>query len=274
MATRHSASSEGDTDNAGLDHSDARKKHKTCRSSSNTYDDVCKRCLSVNWDEVTQPMDSPFFRNQEFYEPLFQVRETHDSLRLSSCRICRMISHIKPPSLDHGHCFLHVFSAAYYMKGPHSERPPRMEDSMLLGVYNRALLHRTFKDDCQKNGVIGVFRLGQHYNYGIRPMNGGSADLALMKKCLNHCRRNHGGQCVPRPMLTHGLRVIDCMAPDRSVIEAPQNCRYAALSYVWGSQSTSSMERPTSSYSQVVEDAISVANSMDIQYLWVDRHFT
>ncbi|KAI1413406.1 HET-domain-containing protein [Hypoxylon sp. FL1857] len=259
MIKRRSALSAGD--DIGLDSSDARKKQNVSPSPSSADDHVCQRCLSVNWDEVA--LDSGEGRY------IFEVKESHESLRSSTCRICRMISAIKPPSLDHCSCSLYAFSAAQYMVGRRAKQPSVMEDSRLLGVFDTFI---PFRDRCHEQGVIGVFRLGQSYDYGIRSTKRDSADFTLMKECLDRCRRIHGAKCTPGKTPIRGLRMIDCMAPDRGIVEAPQNCRYAALSYVWGSQSANSMKSSVAAYSQVVEDAISAALAMDIQYLWVDRH--
>ncbi|OTA55069.1 HET-domain-containing protein [Hypoxylon sp. EC38] len=262
MNEQHSTFLEEGTKEVGLNYNDLIEHGKIHPSSSGVYDDICKRCRSVKWDEVAQGL----------VNYLFDINDSHELLRSSTCRICRMISIIKPSSLDYTRCSLRAFSAAdYLMYSPKSDFARTLKDSRLLGIYDNDFnpLHDV---GCQKWGVLGVFGLGQHYDIGIRSVKTNSADLALMRKCLDHCRHNHGEHCVPQKTSIRGLRVIDCAAPDRGIIKAPQNCQYAALSYVWGSQLMNSTKSSTSAYSQVVDDAISAALSVGIRYLWVDRH--
>ena len=94
---------------------------------------------------------------------------------------------------------------------------------------------------------------------------------------------------------THQIprKVIDC--EQLCVVNAPQDCRYAALSYVWGAggQLTgSSKEQPAARnvgdsdnvlaarqecvidgkpVEAVVADAIVVTSGVGLRYLWVDR---
>ena len=70
----------------------------------------------------------------------------------------------------------------------------------------------------------------------------------LVRKWLTTCEHLHHGQCPPRKGIVKQeengeglkiLRVID--VTDGRVVEAPRDCRYVALSYVWG---TSSLRSP------------------------------
>lgn len=117
-------------------------------------------------------------------------------------------------------------------------------------------------------------------------------DLDLCHSWLTHCRNMHDETCntpswASRLQKPHGLtfRLIDvnnkCVAEKDS-----RTCDFAALSYVWGAREdiagllrleTSTMQKlftPGSidySVGNTIKDAIAVAMSLDIRYLWVDR---
>lgn len=97
---------------------------------------------------------------------------------------------------------------------------------------------------------------------------------------LQYCKNNHNLLCgrSKQSRVTTGLRLIDCT--DRTVITAAQNNNtYVALSYVWGSSSDiDSRVRYIDNrcllpqkLSSVISDAISVAQALGFQYLWVDK---
>jgi hypothetical protein len=63
-------------------------------------------------------------------------------------------------------------------------------------------------------------------------------DFGTVKGWLDFCATNHVETCTlsnPRPLL--GLKVIDC--EKGSIVEAAPDCDYLALSYVWGSSTSS-----------------------------------
>ncbi|KAK8093452.1 HET-domain-containing protein [Apiospora hydei] len=69
------------------------------------------------------------------------------------------------------------------------------------------------------------------------------------------------------------LRVIDCQLRTPEVVNAPNNCQYAALSYVWGSpQISATGGQSTEKFPRVVSDAILATTMLGMRYLWVDRH--
>ncbi|EHK20741.1 uncharacterized protein TRIVIDRAFT_49852 [Trichoderma virens Gv29-8] len=113
-------------------------------------------------------------------------------------------------------------------------------------------------------------------------------DLGLCSKWLRECEKRHLPHCqdpgreIEKSLLPEGFRLVDTV--DECIILAPQNCRYIALSYVWGQVATlrlgedsaNEFERPGSlarhmaDLSKTVQDAIHVVRSMGERYLWVD----
>ncbi|KAK3380526.1 hypothetical protein B0T24DRAFT_717900 [Lasiosphaeria ovina] len=89
----------------------------------------------------------------------------------------------------------------------------------------------------------------------------------------------HGEACDRRSEQVAGLMVIDCVG--RSVVRLPETAEYATLSYVWG-KAKPTAERDEMDMNPrtglparlraVVSDAIKVALSSGLAYLWVDRY--
>ena len=105
----------------------------------------------------------------------------------------------------------------------------------------------------------------------------------LLRSWYDLCIRNHPKKCAvditERP---NTLKVIDCET--KQIVEAPPDCSYIALSYVWGlGQSIATWpeqpcEKPESSIlsanriPSVIADAMTVTVELGWQYLWVDRY--
>lgn len=116
-----------------------------------------------------------------------------------------------------------------------------------------------------------------------------SIDLGLCSKWLRDCETRHLpycrdlGQEIEKLPLPQEFRLVDTI--DNCIIPAPQDCRYIALSYVWGRAATlklnednvETFERPGSLTQHIadvprtVQDAMRVVRSMGERYLWVDR---
>ncbi|PMD37884.1 HET-domain-containing protein, partial [Hyaloscypha variabilis F] len=74
-------------------------------------------------------------------------------------------------------------------------------------------------------------------------------------------------------------KVIDCKT--RAIVKAPPNCKYAALSYVWGTPEAGTVDQSignaqgifaTDVCPAVIRDSLLATLSLDLQYLWVDRY--
>ncbi|OCK97834.1 HET-domain-containing protein [Cenococcum geophilum 1.58] len=104
-------------------------------------------------------------------------------------------------------------------------------------------------------------------------------DYELIKSWVRFCTNCHVKTCrILDDSCTPPCRLIDCST--RKVVEAPKNCQYVAMSYVWGIK-----EKDARNYlvctetgllpkhlPTVIEDAMTVVRSLDLQYLWVDRY--
>jgi len=108
-----------------------------------------------------------------------------------------------------------------------------------------------------------------------------TCDFDLIRSWLERCNKSH-----PNPTLTANnakhLRVID--VEGMRVIEAPNNCRYVALSYVWGTDAVC-LEAKLDNYQDLeagaglrmedlprtIQDSIIAVKNLGERYLWVDR---
>lgn len=114
-------------------------------------------------------------------------------------------------------------------------------------------------------------------------------DLAVCREWLRDCESNHLEDCVSPGLgleviaqLPAEMRVIDVV--EGCIIPAPSNCRYVALSYVWGQVQTLSLRSETvknlenpgalwehrSTIPKTISDAIQVTQRLGERYLWID----
>lgn len=123
-------------------------------------------------------------------------------------------------------------------------------------------------------------------------------DAGLACKWLDYCKDNHQGLCLPRLSMLSGLCLIHCRS--RTVVAAPEDAEYVALSYCWGQPEPRrpwfqwwsgeiSTEFPVAEDNRnpahggihsclpldvptVISDAMLVTISLGFSYLWVDRY--
>ncbi|OCK87484.1 HET-domain-containing protein, partial [Cenococcum geophilum 1.58] len=95
-------------------------------------------------------------------------------------------------------------------------------------------------------------------------------NLPLIQSWFHRCQRIHGRSCEESGNAATNLpwfRVIDVHT--RNVIVAPADCRYVALSYVWGGMEQEYLPLPKR-LARTISDAFSVVKSLGERYLWVD----
>jgi len=112
-------------------------------------------------------------------------------------------------------------------------------------------------------------------------------DVRLLRKWVKLCESKHRGKCLSavgwsdNERLPNSLRVVDVIK--MALVRAPPNCRYVALSYVWGgcgkeywtsNANLTSRSKPAgldvSIIPETILDAIRLVQRMGEQYLWVD----
>jgi hypothetical protein len=117
---------------------------------------------------------------------------------------------------------------------------------------------------------LGV--LYQHQPRGLDDFNmrliiPDACEFQFIIQCINICQKKHINTCGQRGLEPVDLKVIDC--DTRTVVNAPLDCRWVALSYVWGPPP---YDETLQSPPQVIEDSIEVCELLGYRYLWVDRY--
>ncbi|KAI9925169.1 hypothetical protein ASPWEDRAFT_45893 [Aspergillus wentii DTO 134E9] len=96
------------------------------------------------------------------------------------------------------------------------------------------------------------------------------ANFSMMRNWLHRCESTHASNC--QPVWSEELsstRMVDVHT--RTVVPYPPDCRYIALSYVWGGVEAPGIEKlENHQLPQTIEDAIKVTLEMGIRFLWVD----
>ncbi|KAJ5738205.1 HET-domain-containing protein [Penicillium malachiteum] len=128
----------------------------------------------------------------------------------------------------------------------------------------------------------------RYLSYG-RLLDKNWIDLSIIKQWLAHCEQEHGNHCkehdwgivMQRPQF---LRVIDVDALCLVQPQDPMNCRFLALSYVWGGANTIKLtyrNQAAMMWSQglrelfddlprTIVDAMEIVKALGEKYLWVD----
>jgi hypothetical protein len=107
-----------------------------------------------------------------------------------------------------------------------------------------------------------------------RQINPAYVKHGLMESWLAHCQTHHRETCgkVQRIEIP-GFKVIDC--DTERVVPAPIGCKYASLSYLWGSACLENPENDQkfiASAPPVITDSMTVTRLLGFRYLWVDRY--
>lgn len=119
------------------------------------------------------------------------------------------------------------------------------------------------------------WRSGADRRSSLKETPNANVDFAEIKEWLQVCEASHGGLCARERIANlSGLRLINCMT--RTISNAPKECKYVALSYLWGKPATkttsSTPDYLPSPAPQVIEDALVVTMELGFLYLWVDRY--
>ncbi|KAK9772029.1 putative HET-domain-containing protein [Seiridium cardinale] len=131
--------------------------------------------------------------------------------------------------------------------------------------------------DVRLNGMISWCYTDGRGNQGRgRVLDHRQADVASIRNWLGYCEKHHR-QCRiqgTRGAVDH-FQLIDCTTD--SIVVAPIESEYVALSYVWGRGQPSGTDvlgrkLLVDRLPKTVSDAILATRQLGIQYLWVDRY--
>ena len=156
---------------------------------------------------------------------------------------------------------------------------------------------------CQSWTVRGLSPLGSHICFSenedthlVRAKGAleGWIDISLCKRWLSECEKQHCSECSPIPFNTELLRQNDAKSvvmrlvdvEAMCIVEAPQSCRYLALSYVWGNpkdgrlvlnlSNKHTLTKPHALRTHwhmiptTISSAMKLVKDLGERYLWVD----
>lgn len=256
--------------------------------------ELCERCLGIDLKEIfsREIVKSSFVMN------LGSVA----ALQKSRCQMCRIFASCVPSDLapemnllqseqvllKSGMCHLRVFSASWAFTG-FSKRERLGEElqqtnllAVVPGEYSAKeptyFVVSRMRSTLTETGYLALeSSINAQSICGVRALNPLVFDFAHAREWISYCGENHRTRCSRKtfPELRR-FHVFDCRI--RKVVDAPEGCRYVALSYVWGkADSSCSPQTPTmAEYSQghlekVIEDSVTVTQGLGLHYLWVDR---
>ncbi|OTA60820.1 HET-domain-containing protein [Hypoxylon sp. EC38] len=91
----------------------------------------------------------------------------------------------------------------------------------------------------------------------------------IVRGWMTKCEREHSTSC----RVEWSDELLLCSMIDvssRRIVKCPPQCRYVALSYVWGGISPQPGALERGELPQTIEDAIAVTKDLGLKYLWVD----
>jgi hypothetical protein len=211
---------------------------------------LCSRCRSVRWYNLA-------FLRTRVPHMVYKLRGSPLKLRAASCNICRFLGKIGSGRV----------SLAGLQDGT-----LEFEMSLRHSFGGSAKVLCVSINGRPEQSLITLHSTTDQNNWSPRPIDPEDIDYNALKTMVAKCCNDHAGTCRPKPGLQlSGFRVIKCAS--RQVVLAPTNCKYAALSYVWGQ----SPQNPNAGLTKLrfpvtVEDSCRVAKRLGFEYLWVDRY--
>ncbi|KAJ7537170.1 hypothetical protein O6H91_12G101300 [Diphasiastrum complanatum] len=166
-----------------------------------------------------------------------------------------------------------------FMKNVRARGGIAVELSIWTQTTQELILETTFRLLAEDAQSIGLHPL----DHGLL-VNSSQADPELFRTWFSACERDHGAECSSRDWAVQSsdLKVIDVHC--QRIMKAPANCRYVALSYVWGQarmlQATKSnsaelekdggLSMHHQELPQTIKDAMLLVPKLGERYLWVD----
>lgn len=232
---------------------------------------LCGLCQAIDFDGV--------FRRQ-IGESFVRYLGSLEELEASECPLCRIFASMAPRDLsalkaevEDGQYRLETFHPDDMLPRSRS-RQLKWKTNVLAvtPVYQAEVLRFVRQESLRERGYLSLDSLSSNlpltHLYHVRELDAHAFDLRHARAWISHCEQNHHSRCSDeRVSGLSEFRVLDCCS--RQVVNAPERCRYVALSYVWGRSSESN--ESLNGLSKVIEDSIAVALGLGFNYLWADR---
>ena len=94
--------------------------------------------------------------------------------------------------------------------------------------------------------------------------------FSQIREHIDICMKGHKSCSLEYFRPLENLQVIDC--EQRLIVNAPTDCKYIALSYVWGTPSGSEDFVLSHSLPPTIEHSILTTLKLGYRYLWIDRY--
>jgi hypothetical protein len=223
-------------------------------------DGLCEWCASIPWEDLANPVKVP-------PDQLPLIHHTAETLRSSTCRVCCFLGNI---ITSHD---IPMFSFA----PPHLLKLNKnmTVDNQHIGVLQFVRATTGSIWPLQNDFHVLVLQdLPSGMDQWFNSLMFGDMPLEVLKHSIATCQHEHGDECSPKSTtILQNLKVFDCETCE--VVSAPADCRYVALSYVWGPTMTNpSIKAPLTpgDLPRTVADSCIVVQSLGYKYLWVDRY--
>ncbi|KAH6642715.1 heterokaryon incompatibility protein-domain-containing protein [Boeremia exigua] len=213
---------------------------------------LCKQCSQIPWERLV---------DDEALEFLNLEAGQRKQKRLS-CRICRMLEQ----GLAQG------LYTPTYLSFWYSEKYLHFEDS--LSLESRYVCSIDQDRHPRYNPHILTTRLSpRKFQHALQHKFPQQVDVAKLRTWIGDCENFHDQYCTPSqlPDLV-GMKIIDCER--QVVVDVPRDCKFVALSYVWGDQFSQSKSSfgPQAKLPKTIQDSIQLTQQLGLRYLWIDRY--
>jgi hypothetical protein len=243
---------------------------------------LCARCKAIDWEAVfNQVVDT---------DPGFDGLYVTDPAPVESvCPLCQLFvgDRLYPSTAGYYH-FAPINSNEYELRAYYSKQTFKFDSGFNIRQDRRSgsdmvLLAYVLKaaDDKEYHRLLSLQPVQRvHEVLTVRRIQPYKCDLSLASRWVNHCHTFHTGVCaLIQSESFKPLRVIDCESKPLRIVNTPVDCKYAALSYLWGTSVdvTLASNFPTREgilpgLPKVVADSIEVTRRLSLRYLWIDRY--
>jgi hypothetical protein len=252
-----------------------------CKSAN--VGELCSRCRGIDFDHLfslqrLRERDKDAWSCSGVF--LIDLEASVGDLNDSDCSLCRTFGSVAYDFPDHRSTtyYLVAFSGfeMFLSQYPHdSER-----NIVLISVIGQKRwdpLAIMAYESCKNEFLTLKWPAQAGKSITVHSIHRELDDVGFAKRCLDWCLYGHDHPCQNFNRRTIPFfRLIDCQS--RTVITAPPNAQYIALSYVWGAPIPLTDESNTQKTShildfpKVVTDSFQVALKLNISYLWVDKY--
>jgi hypothetical protein len=211
-------------------------------------DGLCKRCQSLPWRRLDSPRPTEA-----------EIKITIDTLlNCQGCQVCRLFNWVNSRMTSR----LNPVSLVL------DDRPSEFP-------FHHRLYHQFYRgSDCGITWLVSSLSPEcPKVQAELQKYFPSRADFQAIKRWITACQFTHGPACRPATVIAlQQFKLIDCYY--RTILSAPEDAEFVALSYVWG-QSHASFTHSVSVLSDLprtIEDSISATLLLGYRYVWVNRY--